>query len=83
MEYTLHDLQKLEVYGISRGEVDSALAQPEANLFDVVERSKIKIVLIKVRHHALVINPDDSRAVTIYRTDSRTVENRKRAGRWI
>tara|TARA_A100001037_G_scaffold300466_1_gene328090 strand:- start:2560 stop:2694 length:135 start_codon:yes stop_codon:yes gene_type:complete len=43
MEYTLHDLQKLEVYGISRGEVDSALAQPDANLFDVVERSKIKV----------------------------------------
>lgn len=81
MNFTQHALDKLELY-----EIDSDIVEKSSAIhtfYDKTQNTDIKIVRIKGILFVLVIDPDTENFITIYRTDQRTINNRRKAKRWI
>jgi hypothetical protein len=83
MNFTQHALDKLELYGLDPGDIADAARKPIHDLFDRKENSKIRIIRVKGILLSLVIASGTENLITVYRTDERTIDNRKEAGRWI
>ena len=83
MNFTQHALDKLELYGLNPEDITDAARKPIHDLFDRKENSKIRIVQIEGMLIALVIAPGTENLITVYRTDERTIDNRREAERWI
>jgi hypothetical protein len=83
MIFTQHALDKLDVYGISPEWVDELTESPIHDFRDVIEGSRIVVVKSQEILLAIVVEPDGERVITVYRTDVRTIENRRKAGRWV
>lgn len=82
MNFTQHALDKLELYGLGPEDITDAARRPIYDLFDRKEKSKIRIIRVKGILIALVIAPETENLITVYRTDERTISNRKEAERW-
>jgi hypothetical protein len=82
MNFTQHALDKLERYGIDPERILEASKDALHNLHDTQEKSQIKIINYRGVLLALVIDPESQNLVTVYRTDDRTIENRRKGGRW-
>lgn len=83
MNFTQHALDKLELYGLDPEDITDAARKPIHYLFDTKENSKIRIIQVKRILIVLVIAPETENLITVYRTDERTIDNRKEAERWI
>lgn len=83
MTFSQHSLDKLEIYGISREVIVESLGLPLYEFQDVVEGSRIKVVQVEQAMFVLVVNAISENVITIYRTDVRTVSNRREANRWV
>jgi len=79
MNFTQHALDKLELYGLDPDDIATAARKPIYDLYDRKENSKIRIICIEGILIALVIAPETGNLITIYRTDQRTIDNRKEA----
>ena len=83
MKFTQHALDKLDLYGILPEEVIESCSSIVHDFYDRKERSGIRIIQVKGILLALVIAPETENLITIYRTDERTIDNRRKAGRWM
>jgi hypothetical protein len=83
LTFSQHSLDKLEIYGISREVIVESLGLPLYEFQDVVEGSRIKVVQVEQAMFVLVVNAISENVITIYRTDVRTVSNRREANRWV
>ena len=81
MNFTQHALDKLELYEIDRDVVETSNAIH--TFYDKRQNTDIKIVRITGILFVLVLDPDTENFITIYRTDQRTIDNRRKAKRWI
>ncbi len=81
VKYSQHVLDKLERYALSWENVVDAHHVYE--FYDKKEDSKIRIIAVDSIFFALVIDPKTGKAITIYRTDEKTIQNRRRVKRWI
>ena len=80
---TQHAKDKLSIYGIDETEVEAGLDEVIFDCDDRSEKSEIKVIEIQNVLFVVVISVDTNKIITIYRTDYITIENRRRAGRWI
>lgn len=80
---TQHAKDKLSIYGIAETEIEAGLDGVILDCNDVIEKSEIKVIEIREILFVLVISLETNKIITIYRTDYITIENRRRAGRWI
>ncbi|MFZ4525381.1 MAG: hypothetical protein ACOYOE_07505 [Chlorobium sp.] len=80
---TQHAKDKICIYGIEENEVEAGLDQVIFYCEDVVEKSGIKVIEIRNVLFVVVLSAETKKIITIYRTDAATIENRRRAGRWI
>ncbi|MDP6778424.1 MAG: hypothetical protein QGI83_16840 [Candidatus Latescibacteria bacterium] len=83
MHFTQHALDKLRLYGLTTEEIVDGSRDPIEDLCDTNEQSMIKIIQVGGVLLALVIDVETGNLITVYRTDERTLSNRKRTGRWI
>lgn len=83
MEFTQHALDKLEIYGISPKIIALEYKNAIHEFYDDKELSNIKIICINEILLALVIDPKNDKLITIYRTDEKTINSRRKAKRWI
>ena len=83
MDFTNHATEKLKIYEITTAEINNSLAYSSQEFRDVKQNSKINIVEVKGSKLAVVISLETNKVVTIYTTDDKTIESRKRSGRWI
>lgn len=81
MNFTQHALGKLELYEIDPADVETS--RSIHIFYDTTQSSDIKIVRIADVLFALVIDPNTQNLITIYRTDRKTIDNRRKARRWI
>jgi len=80
MNFTQHALNKLELYEISPDAVEQG--SPIHTFYDEVQNTDIKIVQIKEILFVLIMDPTTQNLITLYRTDQRTIDNRRKAKRW-
>ena len=83
MNFTQHALDKLDLYGISPEEIIEGSESAVHEFYDRNENSKIRIIRVKRILLALVIAPETENLITIYRTDEETINNRRKAERWV
>ena len=83
MEFTQHSLDKLAIYGISSDIIVKEVNKAIHAFYDEKEQSQIKIISVKDKLLALVIDQVTDNLITVYRTDEKTINSRRRAKRWI
>lgn len=83
MHFSRHALDKLHLYGLTTKEIVDGCREAIEDLYDTKEQSNIKVIRVGGVLLALVIDVETENLITVYRTDERTLSNRKRAGRWI
>ena len=83
MRFTRHALDKLDLYGISPEEITEGCNRALHEFHDRTGNTTIRIIRVQGILLVLVIIPDTENLVTVYRTDERTIENRRKAERWI
>ena len=81
MNFTRHALDKLALYEIAPDTVKKS--RSVHTFYDKAQSTDIKIVRIAGILFALVIDPNNKNLVTIYRTNQKTIDNRRKAKRWI
>ena len=82
MNFTNHAKLKLSLYGVSEEEVNRNSSSVLFDCEDVVEDSRILIIIMHETHFALVCSKILDRVITIYTTDLTTINNRRKSGRW-
>lgn len=83
MNFTQHALDKLTLYDISPEEICEASGDITHEFHDTKENSGIRIIHIRQILLALVLDPATGNLITVYRTDEKTVESRRKAKRWV
>ncbi len=83
MKFTQHALDKLGLYGISPQVIADECKHAIHEFYDEKEHSNIRIICVKGVLLALVIDPVADDLITIYRTDEKTITNRRKAKRWV
>lgn len=83
MKFSSHVKTKLSFYMIAEDEITEALKEPQLECNDVVENSKIFIIMLRDRPFVVVASIDKETIITAYPTDKQTILNRRRSGRWI
>lgn len=73
---------KLEIYGIDGKEIINACHNPLYEFFDSNENAHIKIIELEEIPFVVVFNNTKQTIITVYRTDYKTITNRKRNQRW-
>ena len=85
MELSRHAIDKLQTYGIEGLRFQDwrdALLQGEP--FQDLSTGAVGLVMVwEGRPWIVILSEDESRVVTTYPTDERTVTNRRGGGRWI
>jgi hypothetical protein len=81
MNFTQHALDKLERYEINP--VDAENSKPLYQLHDQIQKTDINIIQISNIHLVLVTDPNTKNLITVYTTDQRTIDNRRKTKRWI
>ena len=82
MNFTQHALDKLEQYEIEPKEVEQKNQTPLYSLYDQKQETQIHIIQINNIYLVLVIDPDSQNLITVYTTNQRTIENRRKTKRW-
>lgn len=83
IEFSQHAIDKIAIYGISKSDVQQAMEQPILSCQDLRENSTVLIIAIEKTLFAVVISATTNNIVTVYRTDDKTIQNRRRKERWI
>lgn len=83
MKFTQHALDKLDLYCIPTQVIADECKHAIHEFYDEKEHSNIKIIHVKGVLLALVIDPVTDDLITIYRTDEKTINNRRKAKRWV
>lgn len=81
MNFTQHALNKLKLYEIDPDTITKSHSLYTS--YDKTQSTDIKIIRIMSILFALVLDPDTKNLITIYRTDQKTIDNRKKRKRWI
>ena len=81
MNFTQHALDKLERYEINPVDVESSKLLYQ--LHDQTQKTDINIIQISNTYLVLVTDPNTKNLITIYTTDQRTIDNRRKSKRWI
>lgn len=81
MNFTQHALDKLERYEINPVDVESS--KPLYQLHDQTQKTDINIIQISNIYLVLVTDPNTKNLITVYTTDQRTIDNRRKSKRWI
>ena len=83
MPFTQHALDKPDLYGLTAEEIVDGCSEAIEDIYHTDEQSKIKVIRVGGVLLALVTDVETEHLITVYRTDERTLPNRKMAGRWI
>ncbi len=83
MNFTQHALDKLDLYGILPEEIREAYRIVVQDFYDTKENSKVRIIHVRQILLALIIDLETENLITVYRTDQKTVESRRKAKRWV
>ena len=83
MKLSNHAKFKLEIYNIGDKEIIKACRKPIEDFYDVNEETYIKIIELDDMIFAVVYNKETQNIITVYRTDFKTISNRKKSKRWI
>jgi len=83
MNLTQHALDKLEQYEIDSEEVEQKSQTPLHCLYDQTQETQIHIIQINNVYLVLVIDPNTQNLITVYTTNQRTIDNRRKTKRWI
>jgi len=73
---------KISIYALEKESVLGSLQNRLLNCYNLLEKSFIQIIEINRILFAVVMDNEEQRVITIYRTDKETRENRKKNGRW-
>ena len=79
---TQHAKNKIAIYGISEQDIATGLSKAFLDCEDVIEKSGIKGFIIRLLPFIAVISIETNKIITVYRTDSTTINNNRRSGRW-
>ena len=83
MRLTQHAMEKCRLYGIEAETLLGALPIGERFL-DLSRGGTLALVFaIEGRPWVAIVNPETESVITVYPTDQRTVESRRRSGRWM
>jgi UTP-glucose-1-phosphate uridylyltransferase len=82
LKFTQHAKDKIAIYNVSEQEVQSGLKNAILECEDAVEKSKVIVVEVRRVLFAVVVAESVGKIITIYRTDEKTINNRRSAGRW-
>lgn len=84
MEFTDHALLKCERYGILPALVMSGIRTRSQTFLDTSkDGSRCTVFTMGGRPWVAVLTADESKVITVYPTDERTLENRQGGGRWL
>jgi hypothetical protein len=76
-------MEKCQAYGVEATRLLEALQMGETFIDLVRGGTMVRIFEFLGRPWVAVLNPDTARVITLYPTDHRTVESRRRNGRWM
>lgn len=82
MHFTQHALNKLERYELDPKEIARENLKPRYQLYDRIQETNINIIQINHRYLVLVLDPNTQNLITVYTTDQKTIENRRKTKRW-
>lgn len=83
MKLSGHAKFKLERYNVEASEIIKECKNPVYEFYDGEEQSNIKIIKLKKILFAVVLNSESKIIITVYTTDRKTIQNRKKNKRWI
>jgi hypothetical protein len=83
MRLTQHAMEKCQAYGVEASSLLKALQMGETFIDLARGGTMVRIFKFLDRPWVAVLNPDRERVITLYPTDQRTVESRRRNGRWM
>ena len=83
MRLTQHAMEKCQAYEVEAASLLEALQIGETFIDLARGGTMVRIFKFLGRPWVAVLDPDTERVITLYPTDQRTVESRRRNGRWM